>query len=296
MTGLVMLSSCITPTSSDRGPLSDAIGKSRDNYPDSRDVPDAKMPEDRYENPFWKEHQQREREREDEARRRKEARPAATVRVGPEYVQRYLTVRGGNAFFGGPDFDSLFDAEVLLGYGVPGFEVLFFGGMKALTPKTGSAIRDSVGNRETFIKAGSELRFNLSRNSTGFSPYLLAQAGGVLMHWNFNNSLEAVPTISYDIVGGLMFGAGAGINIIRTKSFRLGSAVIAETHLFFNRTWQGFYNDVFGDYKSVRWVFEAGWNGKTISGTAGSLPAAAPPAAKGEAAHHPPSPGVMVLL
>jgi hypothetical protein len=243
---LMFLASCMTTSTEDRESLSDAMEKARDDYPDEREVPSE--PKD---DPWGSEDEDRhEQDRDEET---------------DEYIYAasespmYVGSRGGNALYSNPYFDSLFDAELIFGTGADKGELLFFGGIKAVTAREDSDIKESIDDGVLFLRGGVEGRFYPLPEWTVFSPYLLAQAGGLYMYWSFKNPLEAgSETITSDSVGGMFLAAGAGVNLVNTEGFRLGAAWIPEIYLFYSETQEGFTNDVFDSYSTVRWCVEMG--------------------------------------
>jgi hypothetical protein len=243
---ILVLASCMTaPSDKDRGSLSDAMDKARDDYPEEREVPD----EDKE---FPPEEEERQQPEEDDTGIAEQ--PASFD--GPVYFGG----RGGNAVYSYPYFEPYYDAELLLGYGVKHTEVLLYGGYKAVTPKDDSEIKESIEEGVLILRGGVEGRYYPFPELQVFSPYALAQFGGLYMYWSFRNPLTAgADTIAADSVFGFMLGAGAGVNLINTDSFRLGGAFIPELFLFYSETQEGFENDVFDFYSTVRWAIEVGF-------------------------------------
>lgn len=251
--GVLLAVSCATSSPYNRGSLSDAMDKSRDDNRGSREVPN-----DRDEIPWWEE---AEADREPEYPEESESAPTAggagggSAFAGPVK----LLARGGNAWAAGPYFDPLLDAELLLGVRDGSVEGFLFGGIKGMAAKPGSAVEDSLDGGVLMLRAGIEFRYYPFPKLRFFSPYALGQMGGIYMAWSYRNPLEAGPeTIFGDAVGGLLLGAGLGVNAVDAGGFRLGVSCIPEFHLFSPETENGFQNDVFGYYGSVRWAVEAG--------------------------------------
>jgi len=243
---LLVLGSCMTTSTEDRGSLSDAMEKARDDYPDEREVPSE--PKD---DPW-------DREDDDRRARDRDEKPDERIYVAADSPM-YVGSRGGNALYSYPYFDSLFDAEILFGTGEDKVELLFFGGIKAVTARDDSAIKESIDEGVIFLRGGAEGRFYPLPEWSVCSPYLLAQAGGLYMYWSFKNPLKAgSETITSDSVGGMFLAAGAGVNLIDTERFRLGASWIPEIYLFYSETQEGFTNDVFDSYSTVRWCIEMG--------------------------------------
>ncbi|WP_143305719.1 hypothetical protein [Marispirochaeta aestuarii] len=242
--GLVLLvTACTTSSPYNRGSLSDAMEKAKDDYPEEREVPSQR---DR--RPWWE-------DEEDDQSVADEAAYLASNSSG----RVYLGARGGNSWKSSPYFDSLMDAELLLSFRDAHAEAGVFGGFKSVTAKEGSSIEESVDGGVIFLRAGIEGRYYPFPDLEFFSPYLLGQAGGIYMYWSFKNPLKAgADTITSDSVGGMMLGVGIGVNVIDTDFLRIGAACIPETHLFHSETQEGFQNDVFDYYGTVRWALEAG--------------------------------------
>lgn len=242
-TVLIFLVSCTTSSPYNRGPLSEGMDKSRDDYEGEREV------ESEYDGEDAKSHS---RDQDDSA---------GTAESGVVLTDEgfYLGARGGNSWYGAPYFDSLFDTELLLGTRENTTEFLLFGGIKAVEAKPESDIADSVDGGVVFFRGGLEVRYYPISQLRFFSPYILGQIGGLYMYWSFKNPISAgTDTIFNDAVGGLILATGAGIHLIDTEAFRLGCAVIPEVHLFTSETHQGFQNDVFDAYGTLRWAIEAG--------------------------------------
>ena len=242
---LLFLFSCTTSSPYNRGSLSDAMDKAEDDHQGSRRVPNQR------DEPDWGQ----DRHDNNNTTPVDEAVYAGEGFSGPVYIG----IRGGNSLQSAPYFDSIFDTELLIGFREESVEGLLFAGIKAVTAKESSDIYESVDEGVLFLRAGVEGRFYPFPAMQYFSPFLLAQAGGIYMYWSFKNPLEAGgDVITSDSVGGLMLAVGAGISLIDTDVFRLGGACIPETHLFYSETQQGFQNDVFDFYGTVRWAIEAG--------------------------------------
>ena len=246
---IILVSSCTTTSHYNRGSLSDAMDKAKKDNPEDRKVPNHRerdpWPGDDDDRPYNDDHSSDD--------------TAVASSGGGLSGPMYLGGRGGNAWFSSPYFDSLFDAEVLLGYRENRVEGLLFGGIKAVTAKEGSSLAESIDGGVVFLKAGIEGRYYPFPKQEFFSPYLLGQIGGLYMYWSFKNPLYAgADTITGDSVGGLILATGAGVNLIDTGSFRLGAACIPETHLFYSETHEGFQNDLFDYYGTVRWTVEMG--------------------------------------
>jgi hypothetical protein len=251
---LFCLSSCMTESNYRRGSLSDAMDKSKDDYPEEREVPS-----ERKEKPWRADDDDSEYDSEYEDESESEE-TSASASGGGGTGPAYLAGRGGNAHYSEPYFDSLYDGELLLGFGVDHTEILLYGGIKAVTAQADSALKESIEDGVLFLRGGIEGRYYPFPELQVFCPYVLAQAGGMYMYWSFKNPIAAgSETITNDSVAGLTLGTGAGMDLIHTKLFRLGGAFIPELYLFYSETQEGFENDVFDAYVVVRWAFELGF-------------------------------------
>lgn len=251
---LISVTACTSTPTRDRGSLSDAMDRARDDYPEEREVPSEPRDDDMWD----QDNRDRDNDRDPSGDKWEHDRDTEYVYYsGPAAM--YLGLRGGNALYSYPYFDSLFDSEILFGTGPNETELLFFGGIKAVTAREDSEIKESIDEGVIFLRGGVEGRFYPFPDWQVFSPYLLAQAGGLYMYWSFKNPLEAgSETITSDSVGGMILAAGAGINLINTEKFRLGGAWIPEVHFFYSETQEGFENDVFDAYSTIRWAVELG--------------------------------------
>lgn len=225
------------------------MDKARDDYPGSRDVPggSADFP--------WPGAENADPAPPADSGAAESAEPASSF-SGP----LCFLVRGGSSRIGGPHFDSLLDAELLVGAKSGDVEGLLFGGLKVAAVKSGSSIADSIEDGVLFLRAGLELRYYPFPKRSFLSPYALGQIGGIYMTWTYRNALDAGDAmISGDAVGGVLLAAGIGLDAIDAGAFRLGVSCIPELHLFSPETENGFTNDVFGYYGTVRWAVEAGF-------------------------------------
>ncbi len=66
--------------------------------------------------------------------------------------------------------------------------------------------------------------------------------------------------ITSDYIGGLLLGVGVGVDFFQGKIFSLGAQLIPELYLFGAETSEGFNNDFFDSYGTIRLTVEAGFN------------------------------------
>ena len=245
---LALIFSCTTSSPKNRGSLSEAMDKSRDDYEEEREVPDERDTP-RREEEKWDD--------DDDDDDSYYSRPSSDNE--PQEELRLL-VRGGQGFVNDPYFDSVLDGELLLGTGVNFSEFYGFVGFKTLKTQSDHSVSLSIKPDSFMLHAGLEGRFYPLPKMSFLSPYFLGRVGGIFYFWSFTNPLIAGDdTISSDTVGGALLGVGAGVDLIHTKMFRLGAQVTPEVYLFGEETSQGFTNDYFNAQGTVKWSVEGGW-------------------------------------
>ncbi len=244
---VLIASSCMTSSGRNRGSLSDAMDKSRDDYEEERDVPDNP-------DPWW--------EREEEEERQRSNSPQTSNFGSGGFSSLMVLVRGGYEFAGDPFFDTGYDGEILVGdrVGRRG-EVYLYAGFNNLETNPSHSVSESIKGDVLNLGVGVEGRFYPLSGMSYFSPYILGRMGGFIMFWEFKNALDAGGyEIDSDMLGGMMIGVGAGIDLIRTDSFKLGIAIIPELSLYGEETGQGFTNDYFDSQGITRITAEAGFS------------------------------------
>lgn len=252
-----LFAGCVTSSPYDRGSLSEAMERAPNEDPAEREVPNRRddpprgsdrrdpFEEDPFEEDDWFEDHH-----EPTPRRDSEPRIASDA-------DTLLGMRFGSAIYSSRYFDPRFDTEAFVGFDSGATEVHFFGGLKLVEPKANTALRDSIQDTVALLRAGVEVRLVPFEHWRVFSPYGILRAGGLLMTWRFENPLIAgVEEIAGDSLGGMMLGAGVGVNIVDGERFRLGAALIPETNLFFVETSNGFENDVFSHYGTTQLMVE----------------------------------------
>jgi len=248
---IILLASCTTSSPRNRGSLSGAMDKSRDDYEEERRVPDD-------EDDDWFDDE----EEPESGESGNGDSPSDDFSPSPAGSQTMMVlVRGGSGFRGGPYFFPRFNGELLIGdsLGLKYWEIYLFGGFNHLTTNPSHMIYKSIKSDTYTLNAGLEGRFYPLPELPFFSPYVMGRIGGVILFWQFENPLTAgFDTISTDSLGGLLLGVGAGVDFIHTQDFKLGLSVIPETYLFGEETSQGFANDIFSTQGIVRWALEGG--------------------------------------
>ena len=144
---LFLLASCTTSSPRNRGTLSDAMDKSRDDYEDERTVPDE-QDEWYYDEP----------EEEPEYEDREDGAPEYNYAAYPTVAQDvFLLLRGGASLASDPYFENPLDGEVLVGSSSEGNLGFFlFAGFKALDVQKDDDIYESIENDPFFLYCGLE--------------------------------------------------------------------------------------------------------------------------------------------
>ena len=252
---LSLIYSCTTSSTKNRGNLSDAMDKSRDDYEEEREVPDE-------DDTFWlKDDSQDEK---DEKETQEETGEEAVELSGSlllETTPLMVWVRGGKGFFGTPYFQPGLNGEILLGEKFNRWEIYLFAGFDHLTTTPSHSLSLSIEEDAYSVNAGLEGRFYFLPEQNVFSPYLLTRMGGAYLFWTFQNPLIAGnDTISSDILSGFLLGIGAGVDLYHGENFKLGMNIIPEACFYGEETSRGFTNDYFDAQGIIRWALEAGYN------------------------------------
>jgi hypothetical protein len=170
----------------------------------------------------------------------------------------WLGFRGGNGYYNSNDMEPLADGEISAGGEVSEqLEIDLFAGFKVTQAVAGSDLDASVKDAQLFLKAGLEGRYSPLPGWPVMSPYVSAGAGSFLMGWNFRNALSSgSDTITSDSITGFMASVGAGVYLLNLEHFRVGIGVQPEMYLFGTMTAEGFDNNVFDFYDSVKYFAE----------------------------------------
>lgn len=253
----LLFCSCLSYSSGSRGSLSDAMDKSRDDWEGSRTVP-----EDDDDDFIWifqddeDDQYQNSKKRQDEEQYSSSDTSEVTD-LGPLIT----TIRGGNAFVSEPDFDSNFDLDILLGSPAGRYDFYLYGNIKMAETKPDSSISESIDKNVLFLTAGIESRVYLFEEYPYMNPFVMGQLGLGYMFWSFKNPLDAGDEIiSGDGLAYIHMSLGAGVEFLRTDHYRVGIMCIPETRIYGVATNQGFDNDVFDVYGTVRWSLECGYS------------------------------------
>ena len=257
---LFLFFSCTTESHRNRGSLSDAFEKSRDDSEEDRTVPDEE------DDPWFYE-----RDDENESEWDDESEPSYSGEDNPDsgdillegYTGEsglFLLLRAGSSIASSPYFDNPFDMEILLGTtreGPIGF--FLFAGFKNLNVKPEDSLYESIDPDPFILHAGLEFRYYPLKATLFFNPYFCGRVSGFSLFWVFKNALIAgSETIHSDYVGGMGFDAGLGVDFLRTDTFQAGVQILPQGFLFSEETAEGFTNDYFGAFGDIRLTIEAG--------------------------------------
>lgn len=247
----VFLISCETAPGPRRGSLSDAMNKSKDKNTGSRDVPEQSNPgSDKGSVPgTYPEIPQNSGDSSD---------TASSSSVTPfESGSIIWGTRAGSSFSSSGDMGRNFDLDLIAGLALPKFEGLAYAGFKTVKPVDNSALDESVSGSLLFLRLGGEIRYVPFDGREYLSPYLGVGAGCFLMGWEFQNDLSGSNgKIHSDSLNGAVLSVIAGMYLVRNSKISLGIAAIPEVYLFGDLTSEGFDNDYFKPYGSVKFLGE----------------------------------------
>ncbi len=246
----LLLVSCTTTPSTYRGSLSDAMDKAKDDHEGDRTVPDGTR------EPDYPRQDVPDRRNPRQQPSQPEPVPVPVSLGEPSAI--WLGFRGGNALDPDHDMEPLSDGDIFIGGDASdNLELDLYAGFKAVRPVAGSSLDESVTDSLLFLNAGFEARYSPFPEWIFMSPYLSAGMGGFYMGWNFRNALTAgSETITSDSVTGFLMHVGAGIYPVKLDRFRLGISIVPETCLFGPVTGEGFDNDYFSAFNSVKVIAE----------------------------------------
>lgn len=239
--------SCSTAPAKYRGSLSDAMDKSRDDHEGDRSVPDLpRAPEDAPPTQYPA----------SDYSGSIQSIPAGDYAFGPSDF--WLGFRGGNGYYTSNDMEPLADGDIIAGGEVsPNVEIDLYAGFKVTRAVAGSALDASITDPLLFLKAGVEGRYSPFPGWLVMNPYLSAGIGSFYMGWNFRNALvSGADIIASDSITGFMMTVGAGVYLVRLERFRVGMGIHPELHVFGSFTGEGFDNDYFDYFDSIKVIAE----------------------------------------
>lgn len=222
---IILLTGCVTSSNKSRGSLNDAMDKSRDDYEEERVVPD--------EDDYWN------KDNEDNS----DIYVAATEILDP--TDLVLILRVGKSLLSGPYFSSSTGAEILLGGLYTSHTELFlYGGLEILELNKNHSVSESIKEYPFMLTGGVEARYYPIEDLEYFTPYLLGRIGGMILAWEFRNSLNH-GDVTTDSLGGFTIDVGIGFDIVHSDSLRLGILCKPQSYLYGIETTEGFTNDYF---------------------------------------------------
>jgi hypothetical protein len=247
------LLSCETVPDERRGSLSDAMNKSKDKNTGSRAVPEEPNPG--YGNDPGRVPGTYPDFPSDSANQDNNGKSLSAEPFDSSLL--FWGTRAGSTFSYSGDMGKDFDLDLVGGLALPNWEGLLYAGFKTVQPVAGSALDESVSGSLLFLRLGGELRYVPFDNREYFSPYLGAGVGGFIMGWEFQNALVGGSGKIYsDSLNGAVLSAAAGVYLVRNAHISLGVSVIPEVYLFGDLTSQGFSNDYFKPYSTIKFMGE----------------------------------------
>lgn len=237
--------SCLTTSRRNRGSLSNAMDKARDDHEGSREVPDNwRDDEPEWDTPYDddspEDYDRRERERQSSPE-------TVSVMTGT-----WFSVRAGTSPVPSDDMITRMDFDLLVGLAFDKTELYFVGGSAFAYPIEGRSLDESVKAPLFFLKGGTEIRLKVF-GDLSVTPWISAGIGAYIMFWEFQNPLTSgSDTISSDYLEGIYLSAGLGVYPVKTESIRLGVSVTPEIYLFGEVTGEGFDNDFFDPFYTLR--------------------------------------------
>lgn len=239
--------SCVTGSYRDRGSLSDAMDKARDDNEGSTKVPDRPRNPERDRDRGHDRGHGRDRWAEEDR--------ASAASSAPELNLSSFNygVRGSTSFVASGDQGSDWACDLVLLAGLSeSMDLDLFLGLKTVTPKAGSDIDLSVDGNLYFFRVGGDLSFYPLPERRFLSPFVTVGLGGFIMGWSFENALYSKSeTIKSDSLGGAFLQCGAGLYLYRGERLRLSVGAHPEVYFFGTMTTEGFNNDYFSPMGSV---------------------------------------------
>ncbi len=242
--------SCTTSPYRNRGSLSDAMDKARDDHEGSRRVPDRARPPD-YDSPPYRGAGDGDYDGDNDV-------DSGSAGGGSGVSDVRYGIRGSTAILSygdcGPDWSADF---VVSASGEGALSGAVFVGLRSVEPKAGSDLDLSVDGNLYFLRAGVEATYLPIPEMRVFCPYLTGGLGGFLMLWEYENTIIAgSERIDSDTLGGVLLFCGVGVYPYRGERLRLSVGLTPEVYFFGSVTNEGFDNDYFSPMTSVSVRFE----------------------------------------
>lgn len=248
-----LYTSCVSTPERSRGSLSGAMDTARDDNGADRSVPDYNRnpPPNSIPDPNER---LPERPSADSPGGNDKGSSGSVSALSGEPLRLWLGLRGANATASDHEIQTLGDCDIFIrGEVTPKVDITFYAGMKVANPVSDSDLDASAKDGLLFFKAGMEGQYMPFPDWKILSPYVFAGVGGYTMFWSFQNSLTAGgEIITGDSIGGMLLTVGAGIYPVNLDRFRIGVNVIPETYLFGPVTQEGFDNDYFTIFNTLK--------------------------------------------
>ena len=167
-------------------------------------------------------------------------------------------------FMNKEDFHNMTVLNIIFGaYGTDYSRVEISGGLGDTQIKRTSPLNDSMKDHIQVLTAGMNMKRFLTPKHTFFGAYLSGGFNYNRIFWRYENPIQPDGenvTIHRDDLEGIDFYLGAGINLIQIqpnrqynrKGFQLGIEALPTFTVWGNQTYEGFENDVFGSFRSVK--------------------------------------------
>jgi len=226
------------------------MDKAKDENEDDRRVPTEPT---KPRQPTWDEPSEYEkaRQRERERERSRNNVPAPSFEGD---LAIWAGIRGGSATGEGSSIGTYSDGDLFLSMDLtPAIDVVVYAGYKGGYPTQGSSLALSIKDPLFFLWAGIEGRFSPLPELPFFSPYMFGGIGAQSIFWTFKNPIiSGSDTISSDGLGGAIMNVGLGVYLLNFERLRLGVNISPELYVFGLLTNQGFDNDFFGTYGTIK--------------------------------------------
>jgi hypothetical protein len=245
----------------DRGSLSGAMEKSRDDHEGDRTVPDGRRDSE----PDWDfpDFDDDDDDRWYSGNDSDEHGDMAIREPVNLDSTTWVSVRGSSDPVTTSDIAATANTEILIGLAFKRSEIYLYCGAMVAFPREGSDLAASVEGMPTFVEFGLETRFKLFEGNRALNPWIGLGIGGFVMFWEFRNPLiSGSDTITNDFLEGLKVSGGLGIYPVQTNSFRLGVNLMPEFYIYELVTYEGFDNDFFDPFFSVRLGVELSFGSK----------------------------------
>lgn len=250
------LVSCSSVPDRDRGSLSDAMDKARDDNEGSRSVPDAPagggdLPDGAWiVDPPSRSPRRGSVDADDET-------PSDPLVTGYQSDRLSFGFRGSYDLASSEPWSSPVDFDLIAGVSGENAAMLGYLGLRTVDPGEGSAFEASIEDSAGILRVGLQFRWFPFPGRQYLAPQLDVALGGFVMGWTYRNALTAGnDTILGDSLGGAHLALGAGVSLARWERAEFGLRVVSEAYLFGDKTDEGFDNDFFAPLGVVKLVGE----------------------------------------